>query len=136
MGPGSKVALLSPNVPHFAISYYAVLALGATVVPIHAFLKRHEIQYVLEDSGASLLIAAAPLLGEGGTGAQAAGIEVLTPLAPEYLGTTRLEALAAEATPLTQLSLRDPSDIAAILYTSGTTGKPKGAMLSHFALLE
>lgn len=136
VGPGSKVALLSPNVPHFAISYYAVLALGATVVPIHALLKGHEIQYVLEDSGASLLIAAAPLLGEGGTGAQAAGIEVLTLLAPEDLGTTRLEALAAEAAPLTQLSLRDPSDIAAILYTSGTTGKPKGAMLSHFALLE
>ncbi|MDR2254944.1 MAG: long-chain fatty acid--CoA ligase [Arthrobacter sp.] len=136
VGQGTKVALLMPNIPHFAFVYYGALALGATVVPVHALLKRHEIAYVLEDSGASLLIAAAPLLGEGAPGAQAAGVDLLSVLAPEELGTTRLEDLAAAATPIDHLELQDPGAIAAILYTSGTTGKPKGAMLSHFALLE
>lgn len=136
VGPGSKVAVLMPNVPHFAFTYYAVLGLGATVVPVHALLKRHEIEYVLADSQASVLVAAAPLLGEGAPGAQAAGVELLTVLAPEELGTTRMEDLAAAATPIEQIELCHPEDIAAILYTSGTTGKPKGAMLSHFALLE
>jgi len=136
VGPGSKVAVLMPNVPHFAFAYFGLLSLGATVVPIHALLKRHEIEYVLADSGATILIAAAPLLGEGAPGAAAAGVELLTVLAPEELGTTRLEDLAAAAEPIEQILLRDPADIAAILYTSGTTGKPKGAMLSHFALLE
>ncbi|MGO1321171.1 MAG: AMP-binding protein, partial [Galactobacter sp.] len=47
IGEGSKVAVLMPNVPDFARVYYAILALGATVVPVHALLKRHEIEYIL-----------------------------------------------------------------------------------------
>lgn len=136
VGPGSTVGLLLPNVPDFARAYYAVLALGATVVPVHALLKRHEIEYVLKDAGVGTFIVAAPLLGEGAPGAEAAGAELLTVLAPEELGTTRLEDLAKAATPIEAIELREPGDIAAILYTSGTTGKPKGAMLSHFALME
>ena len=62
VGPGDRVALMIPNVPDFPRAYYAVLALGAVVVPIHALLKAEEIAYVLRDSGAALLICAAPLL--------------------------------------------------------------------------
>lgn len=136
IGEGSKVAVLMPNVPDFPRVYYAILALGATVVPVHALLKRHEINYILSDVGADLFVVAAPLLGEGAAGAAEAGVEVLTVLAPEELGTTRLEDLAKDATPIEGLLYRHPEDIAATLYTSGTTGKPKGANLSHFALLE
>lgn len=133
---GDRVAVLIPNVTDFARVYYAILSLGAIVVPIHALLKRNEISYVLEDSEAKLLICAAPLLGEGAAGATNSGIPTISMLAPEDLGTTRLEDLAAAATPITTYEPRRPEDIATILYTSGTTGKPKGALGTHIALVE
>ena len=136
IGEGDRVAVLIPNVTDFARVYYAVLALGAVVVPIHALLKRHEIAYVLEDSGARLLVCAAPLLGEGAAGAELSGVETISVLAPEELGSIRLEDLAAAATPIGTYLPRRPEDIATILYTSGTTGKPKGALGTHVALLE
>ncbi|WP_144759122.1 long-chain fatty acid--CoA ligase [Curtobacterium sp. 9128] len=138
---GARVAMLIPNVTDFARVYYAVLALGAVVVPVHALLKRREIEYVLRDSGASLLVCAAPLLAEGAAGAALADVDVVTVLAPEPDGAAggghdRLEALAASSEPLTTYTPRHPFDTATILYTSGTTGHPKGAEGSHFALLE
>ena len=145
VGEGDRVAMLVPNVADFARVYYATLALGAVVVPVHALLKRHEIEYVLGDSGSSLLVCAAPLLVEGAAGAQLAGVDVVTVLAPPATdaGTAvvppapdRLESLAAEAEPLTTYVPRHPFDTATILYTSGTTGQPKGAEGSHFALLQ
>ncbi|NRD27013.1 long-chain fatty acid--CoA ligase [Frigoribacterium sp. VKM Ac-2836] len=140
VGPGDRVAMLVPNVADFPRVYYATLALGAVAVPVHALLKRHEIEYVLRDSGSRLLVCAAPLLGEGGAGAQLAGVDVLTVLAPpagqEDEGPDRLEDLAAAAEPLDTYVPRDPFDTATILYTSGTTGQPKGAEGSHLALIE
>lgn len=143
---GSRVAMLVPNVADFARVYYATLALGAVVVPVHALLKRREIEYLLQDSGAMLLVCAAALLAEGAAGAELAGVDVITVLAPAdhddrddhdgHDGPDRLEALAAAAEPLDTYVPRDPFDTATILYTSGTTGKPKGAEGSHFALLE
>ncbi|BDZ42211.1 hypothetical protein GCM10025865_15100 [Paraoerskovia sediminicola] len=65
IGPGDAVAVLLPNVPDFARCYYGILALGATVVPVHALLKGREIEYILRDSGAKLLLVGAPLLAEG-----------------------------------------------------------------------
>ncbi|WP_418907596.1 long-chain-fatty-acid--CoA ligase [Glutamicibacter endophyticus] len=136
VGPGDRVALLMPNVTDFARVYYAVLSLGAIAVPIHALLKRQEISYVLEDAEAKVLICAAPLLAEGTAGAQASGVPVFSVLAPTELGTDRLEERAAASTPIDTYLPRHPEDIATILYTSGTTGKPKGAMGTHLALVE
>ncbi|MDQ0756592.1 long-chain fatty acid--CoA ligase [Arthrobacter sp. B3I4] len=136
IGPGDAVAVLIPNVPDFARVYYAILALGAVVVPVHALLKAREIEYVLQDSGAGLLICAAPLLTEGAAGAAASGVDVLTVMAPDGGGFPRLEAEAAAAEPIRTYVPCQPSDTATILYTSGTTGKPKGALGSHFALVE
>lgn len=133
---GDRVAILIPNVPDFARVYYAVLALGAVAVPVHALLKRHEIHYMLTDAGVGLLICAAPLLAEGGPGATAAGARVLTVMSPEPGEHQRLEDLAAAAAPIDTYLPRSPLDIATILYTSGTTGKPKGALGTHFALIE
>lgn len=136
IGPGDAVAVLIPNVPDFARVYYAILSLGAIVVPVHALLKAREIEYVLQDSGAKLLICAAPLLGEGAAGATASGIDVLTVMAADDGGYPRLEAEAAEVEPIRTYEPCRPSDTATILYTSGTTGKPKGALGTHFALVE
>lgn len=140
VGPGDRVALMVPNVPDFPRSYYAVLALGAVVVPVHALLKADEIAYVLRDSGASLLICAAPLLAEGARGAALAGVPTVSVLVPdemyEQAPFPRLEELAADAEPVDTYVPRDPFDTATILYTSGTTGKPKGAEGCHFSLVE
>ncbi|KQQ26784.1 long-chain-fatty-acid--CoA ligase [Frondihabitans sp. Leaf304] len=135
---GSRVAMLVPNVTDFPRVYYAILSLGAVAVPIHALLKQHEIEYVLHDSGSAMLVCAAPLLGEGAPGAGLAGVDVVTVLAPPDLvtGFDRLEALAEAAEPIDTYVPRDPFDTATILYTSGTTGQPKGAEGSHFSLLE
>ncbi len=136
IGESDRVAVLIPNVTDFARVYYAILSLGAVVVPIHALLKRNEISYVLDDSQASLLVCAAPLLGEGAAGAALAGIPTLSVLADAAHESTRLEGLAAKADPISSYLPRHPEDIATILYTSGTTGKPKGALGTHVALLE
>ena len=134
---GHAVAILIPNVADFARAYYAILALGGIVVPIHALLKGDEIEYVLRDSGATMLICAAPLLVQGAKGAAQAGVPVVSVLSPDPIdGIPQLEALAAVAESIRTYAPRQPSDTATILYTSGTTGKPKGAMGSHLALVE
>ena len=137
IGPGDPVAVLIPNVADFARVYYAVLALGGIVVPIHALLKAREIEFMLQDSRAKLLICAAPLLVEGARGGAAAGINVLSVLSRENTeNIPRLEDEAAKAKPIPTYVPRRPQDIATILYTSGTTGKPKGALGTHFALVQ
>jgi long-chain acyl-CoA synthetase len=130
--PGDKVALLLPNTPHFPLAYFGTLALGAVAVPVHALLKAEEIEYVLADSGAKLLVCAAPLLGEGAKGAELAGVPVLAVMDGGDASIERIDELALAATPIEALVPREPDDTAVILYTSGTTGKPKGAELTHF----
>lgn len=138
VGPGDRVAVLVPNVPDFPRAYFAVLALGAVVVPVHALLKHDEIAYVLSDSGAKILICSAPLLAEGAQGASLAGVTLLSVMVPEDADSPfpRLEQLAEDARPIDTYRPCDPLDTATILYTSGTTGQPKGAEGSHLAIVE
>jgi long-chain acyl-CoA synthetase len=131
VGPGDKVAMLLPNTPHFPLTYFGALALGAVAVPVHALLKSEEIQYVLEDSGAKVLVCAAPLLGEGAKGAELAGVPV-----PGRHGRRRRHHRADRQPGVRGAAdrgagSREPDDTAVILYTSGTTGQPKGAEISH-----
>jgi long-chain acyl-CoA synthetase len=134
IGEGDKVALLLPNTPHFPLAYFGVLALGAVAVPVHALLKSEEIEYVLTDSGAKALVCAAPLLGEGAKGAELAGVPVLAVMdlpAGIESAVERIDVLAQSATPVEGIVLREADDTAVVLYTSGTTGKPKGAEITH-----
>jgi long-chain acyl-CoA synthetase len=132
--PGDRVALMMPNVPDFPRAYYGTLAAGAVVVPIHALLTAEEVAYLLRDSGAKLLICAAPLLAVGMPGAASAGIPCYSVLMPPGEG-SRFEDEAAKDAPLATYLSRDSSDEAVILYTSGTTGWPKGAMLTQSNLV-
>ncbi|GAA4162848.1 long-chain fatty acid--CoA ligase [Gryllotalpicola daejeonensis] len=137
---GDRVAVLLPNVPDFPRSYFAILSLGAIVVPVHALLKGEEIAYVLQDSGATHFIVAAPLLAEGAKGAALAKVPLLSVLVPDdklaEAPFPRLEDLAKDAEPVAGYEFLPPTATATILYTSGTTGKPKGARGSHFSLVE
>jgi long-chain acyl-CoA synthetase len=123
IGPGDRVAIMLPNVPDFARAYYGALCLGATVVPVHLLLVADEVAYVLKDSAVKLLICA-PSFPEGAEGARRHAIDCLD------LAHLRERAQAAE--PLETFVQRDAGDDAVILYTSGTTGRPKGAVLSNY----
>jgi len=137
IGPGSRVAILLPNIPHFAFAYYGALALGATVVPVHALLRADEIAFTLTDSQCSAIITAAPLLGEAAKGAEIAGVPLYSVLDSDadITEVARIDHLAMQVEPIGALLPRDPQDEAVILYTSGTTGKPKGAVLTHDNIL-
>ena len=138
IGPGSRVAMIVPNVPDFPRVYYGALALGALVVPVHLLLKSEEIEHVLRDSGADLVVVAAPLLGEAAPAAARAGVPLVTVLLPADAGVDlpRLEVEAAAAEPIVRHTSTRPTDPATILYTSGTTGTPKGAVGSHLSIVE
>lgn len=131
---GDRVAVMLPNVPEFLVAYFAVLAMGAVVVPIHLLFKREEITHVLSRSGARVLIAAGSVLGEAGPAAADTGALVVGVAAGEDV--LSLTALASEGEPLDAVVATNPLDPATILFTSGTTGQPKGAVGSHFALVE
>ncbi|MGN8050908.1 AMP-binding protein [Curtobacterium sp. 22159] len=131
---GDRVAVMLPNIPQFMVAYFAVLALGAVVVPVHLLFKREEITHVLSRSGAGVLIASGTALAEAGPAAADTGALVVGVGAGEDV--LDLAALATEGTPLDAVVGTNPLDPATVLFTSGTTGLPKGAVGTHFALVE
>ncbi|MEV6194953.1 long-chain fatty acid--CoA ligase [Streptomyces sp. NPDC051920] len=126
--PGDRVALMLPNVPEFVVLYYGVLRAGAVVVPMNPLLKTRETEYHLTDSGAVWLFEWHQAPGEGAQGAKAAGVRH-TAVEPSAFATT-----LAGHEPLPGVVETDGEDMAVLLYTSGTTGRPKGAVLSHAGL--
>ena len=128
---GDRVAILLPNTPDFPRVYFAIQTLGAIGVPVHALLRAEEIRYVLEDSEAKALIAGAALITEGARGAALAGVPCYALGASDVADATDFGLAAESAEPITRSVDRAPGDDAMILYTSGTTGSPKGAVLTH-----
>jgi long-chain acyl-CoA synthetase len=126
--PGDRVGVMLPNVPEFPVAYYGVLRAGGVVVPMNVLLKRREIAFYLADSGAGLLLAWHGFCDEARDGAADAGAELIE-IEPQSFA----ELLVAHE-PAAGMAETDEEDTAVILYTSGTTGKPKGAELTHFNL--
>jgi long-chain acyl-CoA synthetase len=122
--PGDRVAIMLPNVPEFAVLYYGALRVGAIVVPMNPLLKAREVAYYLGDAQARLIFAGPGGQEEAAAGAARSGAacEVVDREFRTRLAWTPLEPVAAD---------RADGDTAVILYTSGTTGQPKGAELSH-----
>ena len=128
--PGDRVGVMLPNVPYFPVVYYGVLRAGGVVVPMNVLLKGREVGFYLEDPGAKICIAWGDFAEAAEKGAADAGAECILVKPGEF------EQMLGEAEPDTELADRDAEDTAVILYTSGTTGKPKGAELTHANLLK
>ncbi|MEZ4379809.1 MAG: long-chain fatty acid--CoA ligase [Nannocystaceae bacterium] len=136
---GQHVALLLPNVPHFSIAYFGTHYAGGAVVPLNVLLTADEIAYHLSDSDAAALVVWEGFLPQAQAAfARVPGCKALIVAkadprdmeAPE--GAHNMSALIAGSEPVAYLPETMPDDTAVILYTSGTTGRPKGAQLSHF----
>jgi long-chain acyl-CoA synthetase len=144
---GDKVALSCPNLPFFPIVYYGILKTGAVVVPLNVLLKGREIAYHLGDSEAKAYFcfegtADLPMATEGHTGFEGAdGCEhffVITTdpsAASPVAGTETLGAAMRDQPAVFTPVATAETDSAVILYTSGTTGQPKGAELTHSNLV-
>jgi long-chain acyl-CoA synthetase len=125
VAPGDRVGIMLPNVPAFPIAFYGALAAGAVVVPMNPLLKSREVTYYLADSGAKVLFAWYSSAGEAAKGAADTGTQVVTVDDPD------MRSLLACLFPVHTRVERADDDDAVVLYTSGTTGQPKGAQLTH-----
>jgi long-chain acyl-CoA synthetase len=120
--PGDRVGVMLPNVVYFPICYYGALRAGAAIVPMNMLLKEREVAYYMADSGARVLFAWHAFADAAKAGAHDTEVIVVEPAPFDALVAGSEQAETQE---------RSPDDTAVILYTSGTTGHPKGAELTH-----
>jgi long-chain acyl-CoA synthetase len=135
--PGDRVGLYMHNVPLFMEAYYGILKAGASVVPMNVLYKAGEVEYILNDSGARALLTFGPFAQVAlAAAANASELRHVVVAAPQELpGTLPWRTIIGEAPTNEPSVVVHPEQIAVICYTSGTTGRPKGAMLSHRNLI-
>jgi long-chain acyl-CoA synthetase len=126
IGPGDRVLLIAPTVPEFVIAYLGIAALGAVVVPVNTMSTRTELEYFIDDSGSSLVVAWHELGLAAAEAAAAQGI-------PHWSLTEGAQVAGDDL--LGAVGDRASDDVAVIVFTSGTTGRPKGAELTVGNLL-
>jgi long-chain acyl-CoA synthetase len=147
---GDRVALYLLNSPQFIIAYFAALKCGATVTPISPVYTSHEVRYQIEDSGARVIVCQDMLYDKVVKAGAALDLVVVTNVS-EYLPAFRrlfakkteiagtvhwLQDLLKQHPPQPPAIHIDPkTDVAALPYTGGTTGSPKGVMLTHYNLI-
>lgn len=128
--PGDRVAMVMPNVPHMPVLYYAILRIGAVVVPLNPLLTPRELAYHFTNAEASAVLTWEGMLDASQQAARDAGDIPVVPIGAQD---TLRELQNAE--PDVDVVERSDDDTAVLLYTSGTTGRPKGAELTHHNLI-
>jgi long-chain acyl-CoA synthetase len=123
--PGDRVGIMLPNVPYFPFLFYGAMRLGAVVVTMNPLLKEREVAFYLSDSGAQMLVAWHQFEDAARSGAEDANAETIIVQPGSF------EERLGAAEPVPDTAERDDDGTAVILYTSGTTGTPKGAELTH-----
>jgi long-chain acyl-CoA synthetase len=134
--PGDRVTLYGPNCWEWLVAYYGIAKTGAVVNPINVMLTPEEVRYVVEDSGARAIVASSdkggPLLDMKGT-ANLSEVVLWGEKVPADVAS--FADFLQQGSPDFDLVARQPGDLAAICYTSGTTGHPKGAMQSQRSVI-
>jgi long-chain acyl-CoA synthetase len=125
--PGDRVALMAPNTLGFVAAYHAVLTCGAVVVPLAPMLVGDEVAHVLSDAGARLVLV--------DPGQRDSVLDAAVRCGADVLALDELAGAATTVAPLERAVARGPLDPAVVFYTSGTTGRPKGAVLAHVNLV-
>jgi long-chain acyl-CoA synthetase len=133
---GERVALFLPNHPEFVVSYYAAAGLGAIAVSLNVMLKHDEVKFILNDCEAKILITSSRLLDQVPDVNETPSLKkILCIDHADRAGVIGIDTLSARAPAAGSAADLAQDEGAAILYTSGTTGKPKGALLSHGNLI-
>ncbi|HZA08959.1 long-chain fatty acid--CoA ligase [Mycobacterium sp.] len=128
IGAGDRVAVMLPNIAAVPISYYGIWRLGAIVVPMNPLLKAREVQFYLSNTAAKAVFSSPGFSEAAAEGAYAAGSE------PWVIDDAELAWLTKDLPEFGEPVGRADSDTAVVLHTSGTTGRPKGAELTHGSL--
>lgn len=133
---GDRVAIAMRNYPEWIAAYAAIGSIGAVAVPLNAWWKHDELQFALDDSGASLVFADDARLTQLLAGGSAPTASLVAVRARTVLpdGVHRLEDALVEGASMPEVDIA-PDDNLSIMYTSGTTGHPKGAVSSHRAVI-
>ena len=134
--PGDRIGLYCPNAPEFAVAYLGILKVGATVVPINLMLNPKEIAFILGDAVAKGFVYHQALAEAAGSARRSIpDLEFSVRIGGGDGADPGLDELMASTGEPPTLEIDPDTHLAAILYTSGTTGRPKGAMLSHRNLM-
>ncbi len=131
VGKGTTVALMSPNVPEFAVVFHAVAALGATVTTLNPTYRAEELAFQLRDSGATWMVTVGLFAEEAAKACDEVEIGNRVLIGPGADGWEGLAGLMGEAPIAGPASVDVDEDVVVLPYSSGTTGFPKGVMLTH-----
>ena len=135
---GDRVGIAMRNLPEWIVSFAAIVSVGAVSVSLNAWWTEAELDYAIEDSGLALLIGDPERIERAHAPAHSRGVPMIVvrgdQLEPNPTGVGRYDEVVDLGDPMPEVEV-DPDDDATILYTSGTTGFPKGAVSTHRAVL-
>lgn len=134
---GDRVCIMLENSPEFFISLYGVLKAGCVCIPINTFFIQEEVAYIINDSGSKLFITSSAFDGVGkGISAKCQTLKTVMTYEDTAFESENIKKLTARINDNKPDVEIDESDHAVFIYSSGTTGHPKGAMLSHRNMIE
>ncbi|MGQ0778673.1 MAG: 4-coumarate--CoA ligase family protein [Pseudonocardiales bacterium] len=131
VGKGDVVAIFAPNTPHYAVVFHGILRAGAVATTINSLYTPHDIASQLRDSGAKLLCTVSSFLNRAAAAIELSGVPIETVVLDGAPGYSSLADLLAQDAAVPEVSIDPATDLAVLPYSSGTTGHPKGVMLTH-----
>lgn len=130
---GDRIALMLPNCPQYVFSYYGAMLAGATIVQVNPMYKEQELLHVLKDSGATTIIAYEPLIPIINNVLSDTSVE--HSYSVSFTNPSDFEQLLQHQLEYNPVTIEPKEDVAVLQYTGGTTGRSKGAMLTHYNIV-